>query len=179
MAEELPILKGILKGNFSYHNARKCKQVIHIIALFHTHSILTMRMTNNNNKYYVDVIEKKAINQSALIDWWCSFYWMNHGRSLVDWSHQLIDSHLFIIICCNDNSTNDNNNTNVVWASERASVRTCVCYGVIVKCMLWCLFVTHAYSYREIAMNQPLKWLWVQCWSKILFFTFKAIPSEK
>lgn len=25
MAEELPILKGILKGNFSYHNARKCK----------------------------------------------------------------------------------------------------------------------------------------------------------
>lgn len=23
MAEELPILKGILKGNFSYHNARK------------------------------------------------------------------------------------------------------------------------------------------------------------
>lgn len=26
MADELPILKGILKGNFSYHNARKCKQ---------------------------------------------------------------------------------------------------------------------------------------------------------
>lgn len=28
MAEELPILKGILKGNFSYHNARKCENNI-------------------------------------------------------------------------------------------------------------------------------------------------------
>ena len=24
MSEELPILKGILKGNVSYHNARRC-----------------------------------------------------------------------------------------------------------------------------------------------------------
>lgn len=30
MADELPILKGILKGNFSYHNARKCKQYLQV-----------------------------------------------------------------------------------------------------------------------------------------------------
>lgn len=30
MADELPILKGILKGNFSYHNARKCKPYLQV-----------------------------------------------------------------------------------------------------------------------------------------------------
>lgn len=28
MSEELPILKGILKGNVSYHNARRCPIII-------------------------------------------------------------------------------------------------------------------------------------------------------
>lgn len=34
MAEELPILKGILKGNFSYHNARKCKHYFQVSKYF-------------------------------------------------------------------------------------------------------------------------------------------------
>lgn len=33
MSEELPILKGILKGNVSYHNARRFKFFLVVIAL--------------------------------------------------------------------------------------------------------------------------------------------------
>lgn len=68
MAEELPILKGILKGNFSYHNARKCKMSFHIIALFSPHSLIQSLLTMYGNHHTgLNVIEKEG-DKSKCID---------------------------------------------------------------------------------------------------------------
>lgn len=41
MSEELPILKGILKGNVSYHNARRCLSTT-LLSLFSRHNWLNI-----------------------------------------------------------------------------------------------------------------------------------------
>lgn len=74
MAEELPILKGILKGNFSYHNARKCKKKIFIHKIIDLFHFIRSTITQDN---VIEVINKNA-------SWMMLTTSMNHGRSLVD-----------------------------------------------------------------------------------------------
>lgn len=180
MAEELPILKGILKGNFSYHNARKCKRIsfIHHIDLqFSNHSV----SDSSNNKKSTASSKQNAIeginkNASWMMCWTIA---MNHGRSLVDWPS------LISFICFLQYDDVERLQWQLNKRQQQRSDTLSVCViASMVKCMpchamTWngtaCLYYAH--SYRN-SNELVAKWLRVQCWNKILLRTFKAIPSK-
>lgn len=60
MGEQLPILKGILKGNFSYHNARK----------------LNSKLDSNGTQHFLDTSDR-IVN-----------FYSNHWKRQAKWERQ-------------------------------------------------------------------------------------------